>query len=590
MDQGAHFHQCDFQVHSPRDTNWNGKRPTNEEERKAYSERFVAACRERGLHAVAITDHHDFAFFNHIKAAAHDERDDNGSELPESQRLVVFPGMELSLGVPCQALLILAHYQTMQRKRALDKDIARDELEAESLQQQIDALRKTLSGLSEDDRQLLSQHDMVLAEEQMISAWGRELDRLEQSVRRVAQELSAIPRSIPAVSKFHHVELVGSIEAKVRSIVNVAKGHIDAAVTLLSAASEPIGELNELRRQWRAKQEAHNSQYEAVKQRASSQETQLKQIGIAEERLKVVRGLIAENKEKLAGFGKPEEAYQQAKRNWVEVYKRRGELLRQKCEEMTALSRGRIRASIRRGAGTDAAQARLTAALAGTNIRGRKIEELFGQIGKTDYPAAEWERVLTELEELARWGASDSSPSTMPTAPLLAAVGFSEKEMERVARKLSVDEWLEMSLIELADVPRFEYQQREKTYIEFREASAGQQATALLRVLLNQEGPPLSIDQPEDDLDNQVILEIVQELWKAKMKRQIIFSSHNANLVVNGDADLVVICGYRTLSDQSLGMIEDQGAIDIERIRGKITTIMEGGKEAFQMRRDKYGF
>src|SRR6266436_5311250 len=107
MDQGAHFHQCDFQVHSPRDTNWNGKRPTNDEERKEYSERFVAACRQRGLRAVAITDHHDFVFFDHIKAAARAERDGDGNGLPEPERLVVYPGMELTLGVPCQALLIL---------------------------------------------------------------------------------------------------------------------------------------------------------------------------------------------------------------------------------------------------------------------------------------------------------------------------------------------------------------------------------------------------------------------------------------------------------------------------------------------------
>jgi hypothetical protein len=41
MDQGAHFYRCDFQVHSPRDTNWNGHRPITDEERKAYSEQFI---------------------------------------------------------------------------------------------------------------------------------------------------------------------------------------------------------------------------------------------------------------------------------------------------------------------------------------------------------------------------------------------------------------------------------------------------------------------------------------------------------------------------------------------------------------------
>src|SRR5437868_1650516 len=179
---------------------------------------------------------------------------------------------------------------------------------------------------------------------------------------------------------------------------------------------------------------------------------------------------------------------------------------------------------MRRGAGIQTAQDKLSALLAGTNIRGRKVEELFSRVERDAYPAGEWERVLAELEELARWGASGNVASSLPNLPLLTTAGFSDKDLDRIGHKLTLDDWLELSLIELKDLPSFEYQQREQTYIQFRDASAGQQATTLLRVLLNQEGPPLIIDQPEDDLDNQVVLEIVEELWKAKMRRQLVFS------------------------------------------------------------------
>jgi chromosome segregation protein len=147
-----------------------------------------------------------------------------------------------------------------------------------------------------------------------------------------------------------------------------------------------------------------------------------------------------------------------------------------------------------------------------------------------------------------------------------------------------------LSLTELDDVPIFEYRQAHGHYIQFSDASAGQQATALLRVLLNQAGPPLLIDQPEEDLDNQVILEIVQEIWKAKTRRQIIFSSHNPNIVVNGDADLVICCDYRTAGDHSGGRIKCCGAIDVDEIKKEITVVMEGGRDAFRLRKDKYGF
>jgi chromosome segregation protein len=107
MDKGAHFHKCDFQVHTPRDLNWQGAGAVTNGERNQYAQEFVAACREKGLDAVAITDHHDLCLFKYIKQAAEQETDDAGNALPPERRLTIFPGMELTLAVPCQALLIL---------------------------------------------------------------------------------------------------------------------------------------------------------------------------------------------------------------------------------------------------------------------------------------------------------------------------------------------------------------------------------------------------------------------------------------------------------------------------------------------------
>jgi hypothetical protein len=62
-EKGAHFYRCDFQVDTPRDTQWGGKDAATGTERKAYAEELILACREKNLDAIAITDHHDFAFF-----------------------------------------------------------------------------------------------------------------------------------------------------------------------------------------------------------------------------------------------------------------------------------------------------------------------------------------------------------------------------------------------------------------------------------------------------------------------------------------------------------------------------------------------
>jgi len=90
-DQGAHFYRCDFQVHTPRDTNWQGSRATSDADRKAYAEHFVAACRDRDLNAVAITDHHDFVLFPYIKDAAESEQGTDGNRLPPKNDWSSFP-------------------------------------------------------------------------------------------------------------------------------------------------------------------------------------------------------------------------------------------------------------------------------------------------------------------------------------------------------------------------------------------------------------------------------------------------------------------------------------------------------------------
>jgi len=101
---------------------------------------------------------------------------------------------------------------------------------------------------------------------------------------------------------------------------------------------------------------------------------------------------------------------------------------------------------------------------------------------------------------------------------------------------------------------------------------------------------PLVIDQPEDDLDSETVQQIVSKIWESKGRRQLIFSSHNANLVVNGDADLVLVCAYSAAGDQSAGRIKVEGAIDVDEVRTEITTVMEGGEKAFLLRKEKYGF
>ena len=113
------------------------------------------------------------------------------------------------------------------------------------------------------------------------------------------------------------------------------------------------------------------------------------------------------------------------------------------------------------------------------------------------------------------------------------------------------------------------------------QGSPGQKTAALLAFILSYGNEPLVLDQPEDDLDNHLIYDlIVTQLREIKQKRQVLVVTHNANIVVNGDAENVIALDVR--SGQS--RIVTQGGLQEPSIRDEICRVMEGGKEAFDQR------
>jgi len=113
--------------------------------------------------------------------------------------------------------------------------------------------------------------------------------------------------------------------------------------------------------------------------------------------------------------------------------------------------------------------------------------------------------------------------------------------------------------------------------------SRGQKCTALLPILLARRDNPLIIDQPEDNLDNHFIFEtVVNAVQRMKRRRQMIFITHNANIPVLAEAELVLVM----TSDGRVGTIEKRGTVD--ECREQIIDLLEGGREAFELRSKRY--
>lgn len=215
------------------------------------------------------------------------------------------------------------------------------------------------------------------------------------------------------------------------------------------------------------------------------------------------------------------------------------------------------------------------------HIRGARIERILKNVQDAAEKSAKWKEIQDESLQLLKWkeGAPEEKGDAPSTPILSEALGpdFIERLKEAIAtERVSV-------LLRAILRPRVEVIHiREGNPIEFRKASQGEQAATLLNILMNQSHGPLIIDQPEEDLDNKIINEIIKTIRSAKDRRQLILATHNANIAVNGDSENVI--------EMVLGRQAAGGAIDEELVRNAITNTMEGGKDAFELRRKKYNF
>lgn len=144
---------------------------------------------------------------------------------------------------------------------------------------------------------------------------------------------------------------------------------------------------------------------------------------------------------------------------------------------------------------------------------------------------------------------------------------------------------------------------------KFKQMSDGKKSFVVLKLLLDfsDKKCPILIDQPEDNLDNRSIyLDLVRYLKKKKIQRQIIVATHNPNIVVGSDSELVIVANQHGVNSKNrddkkfaykYGSLENSSPIDkgnsivleSQGVREHVCVILEGGDTAFKLREKKYG-
>ena len=480
-------------------------------------------------------------------------------------------------------------YGQIVRRKNTERDIQNHQLEIASLNRQVQTLRANLTGLSKDEQTTIEQKAKYDKEESLISTWQDEVVLTRNRIGQLRQFVEDLPSTIQDTDEIINQDLLSRIQGSLDVNYKESRTIMDKLAGLFD--EDGSTEINKQFGEWRALKAAYDLSYIEAKNKATSSQQQLTGIQRIEERLQELNGLLANKLKNLTELGNPEDAYQDAKSEWRALHESKLSLLINECQKFNTLSNGSIKAELSKSVSTQKVKRKLQECFSGMRIMESKIDkicEVVNSINAMDI----WENVIAELERLALFVPDDEMHPDLPDTPILTECGIIDSEKERICQKFEIQKWLDLATLEIDFRPEFYYRMDQdlSEYINFADASAGQQATSLLTVLLNQEGPPLVIDQPEDDIDNRALKDIIEQIWESKKKRQIVFSSHNANLVVNGDSELVVCCDYRKAGKQSGGQIKAQGAIDQTVIKNEITSVMEGGEKAFKLRKEKYGF
>ncbi len=448
-----------------------------------------------------------------------------------------------------------------------------------SLEQRIAALQKTLPAQSADDAKLVAQYQSLTEYDgrraqasAQVSAVMDEFIELWHTSRQPVDLTSDLPETAEfreLYAKFNDefragIDDVGRKLGKLRDEMAAAQERLEASIAAAKADRDRIME-------------------KLVAHRAVTA-----QIDTLQAELKDIVGQIGTVQSAMVDPDKKFEALTLAINNLKDAVGARGTKTSSWAVQIEKLSAGRIKANLH----VDGEWGEIREAVDRVSAKSGSVE------------AVRQAQVEEQIAASSPWAFLDGLRSDCLAALRFRAIGSAlagdRPAYSTLARTIGGSEKTLHQCLELIDISRVEaiatavprpditlsYCDEDRK-IPFEAASEGQRAAALLMMLLEQSGGPLLVDQPEGDLDNRVISAVTDKLHDAKQRRQIIFASHNANIVVNGSSELVV---SMDLGDHGKRTIHCSGAIDRNDVCANITATMEGGEKAFRDRQSKYGY
>lgn len=495
-----------------------------------------------------------------------------------------------------------AAVQRLASKWRTEAELALQKRRLADVARQIIALNQkiTAAGLSPETQEILKKapeyQSVESYHETLCETLQSEIDELETIVDDILSDVPVAPSIVSATELADVVQLGRALQAlgsEVRATINASISKLkDFQKTVHKAVKEFDARNKEFKKE-HARALAEQQQHKAL----------LESIAKLTNEARESRQQVQRIETQLRSYDKAEDVLDKARKKLAGGVALRSEILKRAARRTSEVSGNRVNATVRRRTSNNRECAdALEGILDRTGVVERALKVRNRLRAMADNFDMEWSAIGTRLLALFRQKllsvaepVEDAEQSKLlDELEKICGFRFTSTQADHFIERLDEQRVSRVLQATYAEYIEFEYQHDGGT-IPFERASPGQRAAALLFILLEQDAGTLIIDQPEDDLDNRAVMDLVARLRTAKQRRQMIFATHNPNFVVNGDADKVIALGMARAeknrrSDEPQIQIEVDGAIETRGVREAITTTLEGGEDAFKLRGRKYDF
>jgi DNA repair exonuclease SbcCD ATPase subunit len=403
-------------------------------------------------------------------------------------------------------------------------------------------LQEAIAGDSDELGQIRAAVDAYTIAQESLDAWEQELAdaRLERPIPTLPSDDVALRTSAGV--------------ARAKELIDQARAEIETVRALLaSSRTETRSRQSEIQ----ARLKANAEQLEALQAGAGDAG---RRVSVLRQQLGERDGLDARVRELDAEISSLVADRGVALDELATRSEARYQLRRQRAAALTAEFHGKIEVRVEKSGEFAAYEAALVAALQGSNLQ---YKALAGEVATRMSPR--------ELVEAVEAGDADR---------VATAAQITSDRAVRLVAHLAQRSLTELLLAPLDDAVDFALLDGQE-YKPTKDLSMGQRCTVVLPLLLAEERDAILLDQPEDHLDNAFIVEtLVAAIRERAQGGQVVVATHNANIPVLGEAKQVIVLA----SDGRHGFVSLTAPLDDDAAVDAITTLMEGGREAFARR------